>query len=136
MNNEISKAMYYWWRKLRDTKAPNLFDSFGEFCNWSVANGYEYGTVLRRIDPSLAYSPDNCIWSELQYRKKFTQSELKEYIARWDNFVNPIRERFRNELEAVQNSAEEQPRRIPKVRETFKYEHPDLVREGIVWIGS
>jgi glycyl-tRNA synthetase alpha subunit len=136
MDIEISKLLYYWWRKMRESSIPNLFENFEEFCKWSVANGYQYGLRLRRIDQNLEYSPDNCTWSELQYSKKINQAERQQYIDRWDRLVQPIRERYKEQLEAMNNPVTEQPKQEPQVMEAFKYEHPDMEREGIVFAAT
>jgi hypothetical protein len=135
MDKSTKDVLEYWWRKMRESSIPCLFESFDEFCKWSVANGYQYGLRLRRIDQNLEYSPDNCIWTELQY-SKIIQAKRKQYIDRWDRLVQPIRERYKEYLEAMNNPVTEQPKQGTQVRETFKYEHPDLEREGICFISE
>lgn len=98
MDIEISKLLYYWWRKMRESSIPCLFESFDEFCKWSVANGYQYGLRLRRIDQNLEYSPDNCTWSELQYSKKINQAEQQQYIDRWTDSLRQSGSDTKNSL--------------------------------------
>lgn len=132
--------LQYWWRKITETGVPCLFDSSGEFAQWSVKNGYEYGKRLRRIDRSLEYSPDNCIWEDVSTepvkQSKYMEFEMKSCREQWDKFVTPIRERFKDELEQIAN-AEKTPRPEedkPGVQKFWRYEHPDLVRGGILWL--
>lgn len=133
--------LQYWWRKMTETGVPCLFESSGEFAQWSVKNGYEYGKRLRRIDRSLEYSPDNCTWEDVSKesvkRSKYKDHEMKICREQWDEFVTPIRERFKDELERIAN-AENEPcpeEDKPGARKCWRYEHPDLVREGIMFTG-
>lgn len=100
---------------------PVLFENMTEFVNWSFAVGAQYGQKLRRIDPDGPWSPDNCIWVDKQ-KKKRHGIEAAKMKKQWDEFITPIRERY------FGNNAEHK-------REFFQYEHPDLVREGILWTG-
>lgn len=34
------------------------------FCEWAERLGYRDGLTLERIDNSLGYNPDNCIWAD------------------------------------------------------------------------
>lgn len=134
--------LQYWWRKMTETGVPCLFDSSGEFAQWSVKNGYEYGKRLRRIDSKLEYSPDNCVWVDLpssgEQNSRSRKHTVQKLVAQWDDFVKPIRECYKVELEQIAmgkvtvNAVKEEP----KKRQTFCYEHPDLVREGILFTGG
>ena len=37
-------------------------DSFSAFANWAMANGYEEGLTIERIDVDDGYKPSNCTW--------------------------------------------------------------------------
>jgi hypothetical protein len=134
MDKYTKDVLWYWWRKIRDSKIPNLFTDFQDFVNWSKKNGYKYGRRLRRIDNSLDYSPDNMEWVDLEMASPSSEIQNQRAIAKWNRFVEPIRERFRDELELlVEMERQKKIREEQQVREFFRYEHPDLVREGIVY---
>ena len=53
-------------------------------------------------------------------------AKRKALAEKWDRMMQPIRERYAEQLQEIESSK----------RIFFRYEHPDLVREGIVWSGS
>jgi hypothetical protein len=46
--------------------------SFINFYNWSIANNWELGLEIDRIDNLKGYSPDNCKWSTRQQQTRNT----------------------------------------------------------------
>lgn len=103
---------------------PFEWTSFDAFCKWCQETGWEYGKRLHRVDPSGPYSSENCVWDgTISAPVTETKSAL---IRQWDEFATPIRERYKPWLDEIE-------RKKPKSREFFRYEHPDLVREGIVF---
>lgn len=65
-------------------------NSFESFCEWALANGYEDGLQLDRIDNSGPYSPDNCRWvtpkenSRNTRRNKYlTLRGVTKTVAEW-----------------------------------------------------
>ena len=80
---------------------------------------------LERIDAKKPYSCENCRMVPIDRNEEY-QIKL---IDKWESIMKPIRERYKAELDEIE-------RRKPKTREFFRYEHPDLVREGIEWKGN
>jgi hypothetical protein len=140
VDNNTKYILEYWWKKIRKSEIPNMFDGFQDFSNWSVNNGYKYGRRLHRIDKGAEYSPDNMEWVDVNVNSQSNEIAKQKAIAKWDAFIKPIRERFLEDLELLEKiKKEEEEERIRKekpAREFFRYEHPDLEREGIVWSGS
>jgi hypothetical protein len=64
------------------------------------------------------FSEDNCAWQE-------TEESDEEVAARWDAFITPIRERFKDELEKL-----EEEKAYIKTTTVWRYEHPDIIRAG------
>ena len=134
MDISAKNVLEYWWRKIRTSEIPNMFDGFQDFASWSLKNGYKYGRRLRRIDNGAEYSPDNMEWVDVNVNSQSNEIEKQKAIAEWDAFIKPIRKQFKKELEQLQQIEEEEKiRQAQQVREFFRYEHPDLEREGIVF---
>ena len=137
MDKNTKEVLWYWWKKIRDSEIPKLFTDFQDFANWSMKNGYKYGRRLRRIDKGAEYSPDNMEWVDVNVNSQSNEIAKQKAIAKWDAFINPIRKQFEKELEQLQQIEEEEKiRQAQQVREFFRYEHPDLEREGICFISE
>ena len=51
----------------------------------------------------------------------------RELARKWEKIMGPVRKRISEEHRTQKPQAQ---------RDFFRYEHPDLVREGIVWSGN
>lgn len=137
MDESTKNVLAYWWSKIRTDEIPNRFDGFQDFASWSLKNGYKYGRRIRRIDKGAEYSPDNMEWVDVNGNSKSNKIAKQKAIAKWDAFIKPIRKQFKKELERLKQIEEEEKiRQAQQVREFFRYEHPDLVREGICFISE
>ena len=113
--------LYQRYYFLVKSEKPMVWKDFQEFLEWAKKT-YEPGTALRRIDESKPYGPTNCEWAPMGINERY-QAKL---AAQWDAAMEPIRKRYAEYLKRIQ----------PRKKEYFRYEHPDLVREGIVFEGS
>ncbi|MEV9640420.1 AP2 domain-containing protein [Mammaliicoccus sciuri] len=53
---------YYGGKGIEVCEEWNNFDKFLNFYDWALANGYEEGLQLDRIDVEKDYHPENCRW--------------------------------------------------------------------------
>ena len=70
-----------------DPENPRSLETFREFYNWSIINGYKEGLTLDRINVNGNYEPSNCRWTNLQ-----TQANNKRdtrYIE-YDGEIYPL----------------------------------------------
>lgn len=56
------KIRAYRWYGAKGIKVCSDWDSFINFRNWSLRNGYKLGLSIDRINPKLGYFPENCQW--------------------------------------------------------------------------
>ena len=127
-------------QKLRDTFGS--FDNFVKFCS---EQGYKHGMVMDRYDKEKPHSPDNSFFREkdptkpvarfmtknregicsfCKKRCKASGEGCSEYRKKWAENWNKNIHRKITEPKA------------PNRTMVFRYEHPDLVREGIIFKGG
>lgn len=61
--------LYNAWRFMRRTCKDGLsffggWDRYGDFREWSIANGWRLGAILHRKDTKADFTPENCYWKE------------------------------------------------------------------------
>jgi hypothetical protein len=117
-DSESVELMYYRYKYLLNKGHQVEWKSFDEFLLWCKGT-WDPGMTLRRIDEELPYGPSNCIWVPMSGSEDYR----KRMASKWDSIMAPIRRRYQQEIQEAKN----------RKREYFQYEHPDLVREGIVW---
>lgn len=127
--NSAYDAIGYVYKRIKGTRFSVEFDSLADFYEWSKESGWDYGKKLRRLNTSEGYSRDNCVWMDAEKARRYdSRDDLA--IIRWNDTVTRIRENLKN----LPPPAPTKER--PKGREFFRYEHPDLVREGICFISE
>lgn len=134
MSKRMQSAEYIYWqlwhryKRLTETKTNVQFRDVKDFIAWSKQSGYQYGMKLIRLDERKPWSKSNCKWVENEPNSPTSIRKRQGLAKQWDEFITPIRERYKGW------KPPEPPQ--PKGKECFRYEHPDLVREGIVWTGE
>lgn len=113
--------------------------SLEEFAQWSVAHGFQTTKELYKLDTGKPHAPDNSFW---YYQNKELPNVLSPvcvgcteimpvcntigcYRYR-EYFVKNWNENIHRELKRPETKKQTDPR-------CFRYEHPDLEREGIVF---
>ena len=109
----------YEWHRIKQTRPPVMFDSLRDFVEWCRNSYYVDGYRLCRKDPKGPWAPDNMEWCESKL-SPITVRNREEMGKQWDDFIKTIKK----------------PVIVEKKPEVFRYEHPDLVREGIVFESS
>ena len=66
------------------------WESYSVFYTWSVYNGYTNDAILRPIDESIPYGPNNCVW----YTSEKVIEIDKKRADEWNAVVNRIRKHF------------------------------------------
>lgn len=127
LSEPVINKLYGFWCRIRTTGISVEFDDFDDFCQWAAEAGYSDGMRIGRVNANGPWSPDNVVWITKQCEVETDEARAE----RWDAFVKPIRVQFAEELQKIETI-----RRQQEKREFFRYEHPDLVREGIVFCGT
>lgn len=140
MDRSTRNNLQYNWRKINRDDSENLFLGFRDFADWSLENGYDYGMRLYMIDPDKGWSRDNCEWIDIEKGPEQPCRVMREMAKQWDKFIIPIRKRFAKELECIREGkpiiTEPEPPEDQIGKVFFQYEHPDLIREGIIFVGG
>lgn len=88
---ESGKRLYYYWKQVRKKSYSPEWDSFPNFYEWAMANGFILNAKLLLIDATLPYSPDNCAWKTKEVPE---ESISRKRADEWDAVVNRIREQM------------------------------------------
>lgn len=121
-NEEYKYLANYWVRVVRH---DTTFARQSDFIIWAFRNGYSYGCKIEKRNQLKPYSSDNAFVLESGkdqgciFCKNCPQCTYPNGCAAWKLWwtENWNRNIFRGK------------KPIPRKREVFKYEHPDLVRE-------
>lgn len=66
-NPKDSKYKYYGGKGV---KLCSDWDSFQNFYDWAIGNGYSNGLTIDRIDNSKGYCPENCRWVTREFQSR------------------------------------------------------------------
>ena len=90
-NNRVYK--YYGGKGV--TICDEWLQSFDNFYNWALLNGYKEGLSIDRIDVNGSYSPKNCRWATMEEQSRNrTNTVLVEYngkkmtLREWSEELN------------------------------------------------
>jgi hypothetical protein len=109
------------WKMMRHSGYTVEFESFDAFLKWARGK-FAYGLTMERIDKHEGWYPENIRWYD-PHKDKQTLAERRQQAEAWDRMMQPIRKKYAKELAQIES----------RKRQFFRYEHPDLVREGIVF---
>lgn len=71
--------MTYYYNK-GITVCPEWRESFNNFYDWAIANGYQEGLSIDRINPDGNYEPANCRWIPLNMNKGLARKHPRIYV--------------------------------------------------------
>ena len=112
------------WAMMRRSGYSVEFQSFDTFLQYARGK-FAYGLTMERIDKHEGWFPENIRW----YNPKKLEADLDRRMQQavcWENMMRPLRKKYAKQLAKIK----------PYERGCFRYEHPDLVREGIVFEGT
>lgn len=137
---QIGNLREFWNRKQLKQSG---FDSFDTFAKWSSENGFQPYAQLRRNEPNEPHGPDNSFWyvkppyqpvPKHDYTCKFCEGCTKGTCQKLLGGCKEWRKWFVDNWN--ENICRKPKPKEPAKKEYFRYEHPDLVREGIVFEGT
>lgn len=131
----VANINAYWHRKVR---GDSEFESFDAFIKWCSENDYKPNARLRKHDEDKPHGPGNSYWYvKPPYQpvpKHGCISPFCENCGKKEDCWNGCsgwKDYFvKNWNDNISKSPKQ---KTEEVQEVFRYEHPDLVREGIVW---
>lgn len=124
-----------------------------DFVKWCSENGWKKGLRLCRADTSKPHGPENSFFKTPEMTVKGIAADNRRRKEERKALVSPFCEGCTEECKKAigcerwqqyfcknwnQNIsiAKPVPKEDPNAKQYFRYEHPDLVREGIVWTGT
>ena len=142
LSSEEVRIMWNKFRKIKNSGATDWKD-LDEFCKWSVQEGYKPGMRIKKQYSFLPHSKENSYYvntgepeadrhaTHIDAESPFCQNcEIKD-CATVSFGCKKWREYFvKNWNDNICRRGRPVPRPADMV---FRYEHPDLVREGIVF---
>lgn len=128
MTDQMNVVLTKIFHALSQEHPDMQWSSLHYFVRWSTPR-YKFGMNLVKIDESKPHGPKNSVWVAPEKRETLgKQAQLRQAADNWERCVGPIRKKYEQEIRAILFQQE-----IDSARMTFQYEHPDLVREGVVF---
>ena len=143
--HDVSNLSSRW---LKTVRKDCEWEKFDEFLFWCSVEGYKPGMKLGRINQNQPHGPGNSFWYD---KKELFQKRHKEEIEQRTGFclgcekACPNRgngcdfwkshfiKNWNQNISTSKKLRRNRPEEETVGRETFVYEHPDLIREGIVF---
>lgn len=119
------QVLYLRWAMMQRSGYSVEFDSFDDFLRYARGK-FEYGLTMERIDNHEGWSPANICWKSNRQKQETDIANRRQQAILWEKMMQPLRKKYAEQIANIK--ANEQ--------RCFTYEHPDLVREGIVWTGT
>lgn len=122
------------WAKIGDSE----WESFESFASWSLENKWCTGKTLYKLNEMKPHGPENSYWYLKNQEVPDSENALclacsRKYCPGNNIGCKPWRDAWiKNWNENICIRKQETQQK----REAFQYEHPDLVREGIVFEAS
>lgn len=148
---DVTNLIRRFYRRLYDSG----WETADEFVKWCSENGYASGLRLCRNDTSKPHGPDNSFFKTPKNTRAIRQDIRRRKLER-KNLVSPFCEGCKTGCRNTAIGCDEyrawweknwnqnicvapkkpEPKFPAEGPQVFRYEHPDLVREGIVFEGS
>ena len=147
----VKNLIRKFYRYLMDSE----WERADDFVRWCSENGWQKGLRLCRTDASLPHGPDNSFFKKPEMTVRARQADVRRRKEERKNLVSDFckdckkdcpgsgsdgceewQEYFKKYWNQNICIAPKKPEPKPMVAEgpqVFRYEHPDLVREGIVF---
>ncbi len=124
-----------------------------EYMSWAAANGYKKGLHLKKLDESKKHGPNNSHYEDSKEKELMRAEKHKQFMETRSPYCNGCTHELcpgrgtggcdgwrrywvDNWNKNIHWPPLEHPPVDQKLRQCFRYEHPDLVREGIVFESS
>lgn len=144
---DVTNLIRRFYRRLYDSG----WETADEFVKWCSENGYASGLRLCRKDTSKPHGPENSYFKSPETTTQAIQEDIRRRKLERKEMVSPFCEGCKKECRKSigcdayrewfaknwnQNIRVAKPVEVkpePEGPKVWRYEHPDLVREGIVF---
>lgn len=114
-------------------KDDHTFKSLEDFIEWSVKHGHKTRLTLYKLDTAKPHGPENSYW----YQDNKPLPDIENPFCKGCDRPCPgsgcLNYRKNFIIEWNRNICRRPKEIVPDTERVFCYEHPDLVREGIVF---